>query len=181
MVIKLRRQFPNENGHCGVHCENEETILKWRRSKSGHQPIFFCYLWKWEDNSKFPNRLESFQMVWKVPRWSGKFWFGLEIRMILKVPRWSGKFPDGLERFRVITNLVKWPSSQLWVLCIRVEWLCHHKMVEILQKQQMWKWTSNFHITKKVAKTSHATIPRWPMDFYHGYMVFELQFWTWIQ
>ena len=26
MVIKLRRQFPNENGHCGVHCESEETI-----------------------------------------------------------------------------------------------------------------------------------------------------------
>ena len=52
---------------------------------------------------RFPDGLESFRMVWKVSRWTGKFTDGLEnFRMVWKVFGWSGKFPDGLESFWIV-------------------------------------------------------------------------------
>ena len=75
--------------------------------------------------------------IWKVFARSESFRATLETTlesfwMVWKFAVWSGKLEDGLERFRSIKNLEKWPSYPLWGWCIRLEWLCHHKMVEML-------------------------------------------------
>ena len=72
--------------------------------------MFHCIIGalKWDQIEKFPNNnlessktglqdnLESFQMAWKVSRWTGMFTDGLECQQIymdLKVFRWPGKLP----------------------------------------------------------------------------------------
>ena len=61
-----------------------------------------------------PDVLESFRMVWKSSRWSGKFPDGLDrFQMIWTVSRWPGQFLDGMESFQMAWKVSRWPGNFL--------------------------------------------------------------------